>query len=129
MTRSNNKISAFLLNLALLAFLVRGVTPAGFMPGHSANNTYPMVICSASGPITINVPADKLPNSPSQPSHHHDNMPCPYAQGFAQGTLADHSELPAPVAAEPVLTHIEISLALNAPAKNYFSHGPPALPA
>lgn len=130
MIRPRNKISPFLLNLALLAFLARSLIPVGFMPGQGqgqgAGKTYPLVICSGAGPVTIHVPADKLPQSP----HSHDNMPCPYAQAFAQGTLADHPELPQPLlVSEAVPAYPQASLALVTAAKNYFSHGPPAFPA
>ncbi len=129
MTRPKNKISSLLLNLALLAFVVRSLVPVGFMPGHNAGSTYPMVICSGAGPVTINVPADKLPFNP-HPHSSHETMPCTYAQGLAQGMLlADYPQPVMPIAAEPAPVRKEISLSLKAVAKNYFSHGPPAFPA
>jgi len=123
MIRPKNKISSLLLNLALLAFLVRSIIPVGFMPERGAGNTYPLVICSGSGPVTIHVPADKLPHVPS---HSSDNMPCSYAQAFAQGTLADHPELPQPLlASASAPADTETALFLKIIVKNYFSHGPP----
>jgi hypothetical protein len=129
--RRHGVASSFLLNLALLAFLARSLIPVGFMPGqgHGAGNTYPLVICSGAGPVTIHVPADKLPQSPQSP-HSHDNMPCPYAQAFSQGTTVDHPGLPQPLlASESVPAYPEASLSLKTVVKNYFSHGPPAFPA
>ena len=131
MKRPQNKISTFLLGLALLAFVVRGMIPAGFMPGHNANKLFPIVICSGAGAVTINVTADKLPYDPhpQQPHGHDNNMSCSYAQSFAQGVLADQPELPVHVVSQPVLTHQEIALSLQTAVKNYFSHGPPSIPA
>jgi hypothetical protein len=126
MIRPKNKKSSLLLSLALLAFLVRSLIPIGFMPGHDPHNTYPLVICSGAGPVTINVPADKLPYNPHPQHDSHDNMPCTYAQAFAQGMLADFPALVVPVFSEPVLFQEETALSLNTTVKNYFSHGPPA---
>jgi hypothetical protein len=115
-------IRSLLFSLALLAFLVRSLVPVGFMPERSANNTYPLVICSGYGPVTIHVTADKIPNAPA---HGHESVPCPYALAFSLGTLVDHPELPLPPATEPVLADAETPLLLSTSAKSYFSHGPP----
>jgi hypothetical protein len=129
MIRSRNKKPSLLFSLALLAFLVRSLIPAGFMPVHGAGNTYPLVICSGYGPVTIHVTADKLPQAPPQPAHGSDNMSCPYAQVLAQGMLVDYPVLPLPPAAGPVLAYAEKPLLLNTAVKNYFSNGPPSFPA
>ena len=128
MIRSKSRISSLLLNLALLAFLVRSFIPVGFMPGQGGAHDYPLVICSGHGPVTIQVPADKLPSAPVQAPHSHD-MPCSYAQAFAQGTPADSPVLPAPPVAETILAVAETFLFPNIAVKNYFSRGPPAFPA
>ena len=118
------------LKLALFAFVVRSLIPIGFMPGHSANHLYPLVICSGSGPVTINVPADKLPYTPQPAQQHGHDMPCPYAQAFAQGTLVDHPALlPVVAVSESVVADPETPFSLKAVSKGYFSNGPPAFPA
>ena len=128
MIRFRSRTSSLLLNLALLAFLVRSFIPVGFMPGLGAGHEYPLVICSGHGPMTIHVPADKLPSAPAPAPHNHE-MPCSYAQAFAQGTPADSPVLPASPAAETVLAAAETILFPNIAVKNYFSRGPPAFPA
>ena len=127
MIRFRSQTSSLLLNLALLAFLVRSFIPVGFMPG-LGGGSYPLVICSGHGPVTIHVAADKTPSAPAHSPHSHE-MPCSYAQASAQGTLADHPSLPAPPAAELVLASAETIFSPHIAVKNYFSQGPPAFPA
>jgi hypothetical protein len=127
MIRFTNRFSSLLMNLALLALVVRSLVPAGFMPGQGAHNTYPLVICSGYGPVTIHVPGGKIPQSPGHESH--DNMPCSFAQALAQGVAMD-------VAVPPVIGFItdkpeQWADTFNSyfTSKGYLSQGPPSFPA
>ena len=66
--------------LLLLAVVLRGVVPPGFMPKHasdaSGHGLYAMVICTSMGTKTVYVPADKAPQMPA---------PAPHAPGSASG--------------------------------------------
>lgn len=120
-----SRTSSLLLNLALLAFLVRSLVPVGFMPTQSAHATYPLVICSGYGPVTIHVTADKLPDAPAHPAQAHDHMPCSYAQSLAHGLPLDIAALPITqfMPEQPsVWVH---NLSSYFIFKSYLSQGPP----
>jgi len=124
MIRFKNRFSSVLMTLALLALLVRSLVPLGFMPGQSAHGTYPLVICSGYGPVTIHVPADKIPQQPGHESH--DNMPCSFAQAFAHGVTPDLAMLPiiAFIADKPESWSDNFNSSFI--SKGYYSQGPPS---
>ena len=129
MIRSRGKISSLLLNLALLAFLVRSLVPVGFMPAQNAHATYPLVICSGYGPVTIHVTTDKFPSAPAQPARGHDNMPCSYAQAFAQGIAVDIAALPFFQFVTEQSESWNDTFVAHFTFKSYLSQGPPFFPA
>ena len=86
-----------LLLLVLLAFTARGLLPVGFMPG---NERYTLVICTASGPQTIDVGAEHIPAK--QQKHKADND-CAFAPLLAQALAATP-----PILSRSVVTAISV---------------------
>lgn len=78
--------------LVLAAILLRGLIPAGMMPGAAKadNRLFPLVICTSYGTSTVMVGADKIPDAPPLPDHStHEEAgqmaPCAFAASFGLG--------------------------------------------
>ncbi len=72
----------------LLAFLVKAIIPAGFMPGATSDGYTTMVICSGMGEKTVLVPNDQ--NAPDEQSADHgQNDLCAYQAASSQKILID----------------------------------------
>lgn len=129
---STLKHHPFLCWLVLAAILLRGLVPAGMMPGatQSDGRLFPLVICTSYGTSTVMVGADKIPDAPPLPDHgtHEDAgqmAPCAFAAGFGLG---------APAFTAFFLTNIYGAIAAVFPAdilppgaiyKSYRAQGPP----
>lgn len=79
--------------LALLAFLLAALVPAGFMPVSDAGKTE-IVICTGQGPMVRAVDSaqlpflagsQKAPQSPAKKDAGKSDFACPYAPVLAQG--------------------------------------------
>lgn len=93
MTRTNHhrpvrSASAFIMMLMLLAFAVKALIPAGFMPDYG-NGFMKLVICSGMGEKTILVPASD--NSPHDQGTELSDEHCAYQTL----TFANHVPVPA----------------------------------
>ncbi len=108
--------------LALMALLLRSFIPAGFMPeaGKAA-----MVICTASGPATIEIPAGQDPAQPRHAGVAH--APCVFAPGFITGTLAAATALIAPIITPEPPTIADEAFVVHLLSKPYSSQAPPRL--
>ena len=80
------------LALALLAILVRGLVPIGYMPdfGTHRGGMMPLRICTGDGFAAIDVPTDKygMPGKSAPGGHsnsHHTTAPCDFAIGHVLG--------------------------------------------
>lgn len=117
--------------LLLLAFLARGMIPAGFMPDVKTSGLFPLVVCSGIGSTTtVYVTADKIPDLPDDPQRHDDaprHAPCVFASGFADGVPppAPVLALFIPITSRELPTQGVILGGIN--FKPYLSQGPPAL--
>lgn len=116
--------------LLLLAFLARGVIPAGFMPDVKTSGLFPLVVCSSIGSTTVYVTADKIPDLPDDDPQRDDDAPrhapCVFASGFAEGVppLAPVLVLVVPTASRELPKQGVIVGGIN--SKPYLSQGPPA---
>ena len=113
--------------LLLLALTVRGAIPVGFMPQVDKSGLTRLVICTASGPSSILVDADKF-GPPASKAGHSQSRPsdsCPFAP---LPTLAANLLLPFAVVMEygvqPPFSH-GASLAASSIHKPWLSQGPP----
>ena len=106
-----------LLQLALVAMVLRALIPAGWMPAAGGQGTG-LVICTGQGLVTIQLGPDGKP-LPAQPgdqdqSHHHDVCPFAAAGHLAPPALTAGLSLPLAVvagAAPPVPQGIGRNLA------------------
>lgn len=98
-----------LLALLLLAFALKALIPAGFMPGQGEGGMTALVICSGMGEKTIFVPADSAP-SPAKESASSD--PCAYHLAALQKNIISAP----PILPLPSLQNSDIAPA--APAAN-----------
>lgn len=121
-----SRLRSLFLNFALLAFVVRSLIPAGFMPGQGTEGFSPLVICSASGgSSTIYVPASGTPDGTSHAQH---KDICVFAAAFATGALPAAPVLALLPAESPArFAATEFSLR-GIETKPYLSQGPPVLP-
>ncbi len=111
--------------ILLLAFAVRCLIPAGFMPGQGQDGVFSIVICTAMGTETILVDTDNNPVS-----DHDDTanpLDCPFAPVLAQGLLNDAPPVPASALVyQPVVYASVPALRLAALPAFYAAQGPPA---
>ncbi len=114
--------------LLLLAVLVRGLIPAGFMPGMMADETgvqkHVIVICTSTGMQTVEIDGD-APDG--HDGNHKGDMTCPYAP-----VLAQNIPLPSPVVLPPDFSARSIAFtpghlaALQSYRHSYTAQAPPA---
>ena len=74
----------YVIAVALLAFVLKAIVPAGFMPGESSDGKIEIVICSGEGAVTELVDLKDSPfpqNGDQKQTSSHDT--CPYAPVLA----------------------------------------------
>lgn len=100
-----------LMCLALFAFVLRAVVPAGFMPDPGAlkNGAIRVTFCSADR-ATTHLALNFGHQEKSSPSHHAGAMGCPFAMLAAQalGTSAGHVRVPVPALTELGIAHRDV---------------------
>ena len=70
------------LVLALVATLLSGLLPDGWMPNPDGARTTLFVVCTIDGMRNMAMPGMAMPGMPKQAPHHgqdHANAPCPFA--------------------------------------------------
>lgn len=117
--------SSGIFMLVLLALVLKGLLPAGFMPAPSKDGMMEMVICSGMGEKTILVPAGDAPAS-----GHAENTDkvCAYQTVTGQKIILAPPSLlvPPPVLiTAPDITGGETRLSQNAPS-SFAARGPPS---
>ena len=114
-----NRLRFWIHGFALLALLLRGAIPAGFMP---APGLLRMEICTASGLAQVLVGADgKISPHGAGGAH----PPCPYAPVLTQ-SFTGYAALPLFAAVAGMAAfHFPGFLPPRIPAKPWFSQGPP----
>lgn len=116
--------SSGILVLVLLAFALKGLLPAGFMPSVSQDGFMEMVICSGMGEKTVLVPANGGPDAPDHKES--TDTVCAYQMVSAQKLISAPPAflLPLPVFAPApntaraetgILSSIRISFAARGP--------------
>jgi hypothetical protein len=75
-TITNNKISHWLSIAMFCVLFIQMIVPVGYMPQMGTDDSFKMVICSASGMKTISIDSDF---DPSKSPHKTENkQPCPF---------------------------------------------------
>jgi hypothetical protein len=111
------------LPILLLAVLLNGLIPAGFMPGGREGT--PVVICHGIGTAVIYLDKDGRPAAPDKAAAH---SKCPFAPVLAQGMPVPSTILPAASDyGSAVVFAVAESLTARAVFKPWFSQGPPSL--
>lgn len=121
-------ISQAALAIALVAVLLRGLLPAGWMPNPAGAMLSPLVICTMDGPRRVAMPA--APNhSPSGDKHEdHASGPCPFAGAAPLAPPAETVDAIAPafVGGIPAIPDRRIAHA-SARHRSYTARAPPTL--
>ena len=114
----------FLTGLILLAFLVKAIIPAGFMPQFGESRFATIEICTTSGLIQKTVGDTQTP-----PSSDHDDQSaskCPYAPVLTyNGTFSTPPALPPLRVGLPPRGEPALSLVSFARPKDWFATAPP----
>lgn len=83
------RLPRLIMLVFLLAFAVRALVPAGYMPDLHSDKAFHMVICSIDGPVTIEVDSKFSPSS--APAKHVAKDKCEFASlthsPFAKTTM------------------------------------------
>src|SRR3546814_12914006 len=97
--RSMHSVWRTLMCLALFAFMLRAMVPAGFMPDPGAlqNGRFGVAFCSADS-ATAHLALEFGRHGQSGPHHHEGPLGCPFAMLATQalGTSSLHLDVPAP---------------------------------
>lgn len=115
----------FAVLIALVAMVLRGVLPAGWMPQAPADNGAFLTICSPNGVIHLAGDPASKPTAPAKSSQHSDV--CPFAAGLhtfdlaAAATLAPHLHTALVASSLPPREALRLSLRRRA----FFARGPP----
>jgi hypothetical protein len=106
--------------LTLLALLLQGMIPQGFMPARSAGSMNArgatLEICTAAGLVTKHIPA--------KAGHGKAGTACPFAPVLAYG-VAQALSLPAPARPAAAEARALAFLLLSSSPRPYFAQGPP----
>jgi len=127
MTQTYNQCRALFCALLLIAFVVQGLIPAGFMPGQAANGQMSLEICSGIDMKTVYVGLDQVPSSS-------DHMPTDQENHQSLCAFAPvlSASLPGSAVLVPLVDFGRVFLASVVPlfsntflTKTWLSRGPP----
>ncbi|MGE4312919.1 MAG: DUF2946 family protein [Pseudobdellovibrionaceae bacterium] len=118
-----NRTNQFLLSfLIALAFLVKAMLPAGFMPEVKADGFMTVEICTTDGIVKKLAGGDV----PATPSHDEKTAKCPYAPVLSYGDMSHTPDFAAlDIFALPPLYEASHALVTHAIPKDWFSTAPP----
>ncbi len=121
--RQNTRPSSVLMMVLILAFALKALIPAGFMPGAQGGFTK-MVICSGTGERTVMVPNGDAP----APSHDQKDQSCAYHLAASQKFLtALPPSLPSiDIQPDEVFAFENESVVTLTPLHSLGARGPPA---
>lgn len=114
--------------LVALAFTLRALVPAGFMPAFADNSgLLPLVICSSDkGQSTVYLPAGEMPDAP-QDEAEHGSTPCAYAASFATAAPLPVMDFAAYLYAPDFAVAPEAVFTAVASFKPYQAQAPPSV--
>lgn len=111
--------------LMLLALVVQGMIPAGFMPGQDQSGGMQIVICTSKGYSKITVYDDSgVPDHSQKDKSSHS---CPYAPVLTGIVPLDVHHLTAPAFSDAVTLPVVLAQMSVISQKDWASQGPPTI--